>query len=99
MAIDVRSFSETTKKDVFTTRGMYCGRVTDISIDIERFKVKSLIVDAVKGSFLAAMVGNKKGVIIPYAMVSSVGDIILIKHVSPTSIEETQGEEEEALKV
>lgn len=88
MAINVRSFSDMTKKEVFTNRGSYCGKVTDIGMDLEKFRVKSLVVDAVKGSFLASLVGDKKGVVVPYAMVQSVGDIVIIKHITPTAVEE-----------
>ena len=87
MAINIKSFSDVTRRDVFTTNGVYCGKVTDIELDLEKFKVRSLVVDAVKGSFLASLVGDKKGVIVPYAMVQSVGDIVLVKHIIPTPIE------------
>ena len=87
MAVSVRSLSEMTQKDVFTDKGAYCGKVSDIGIDLEKFRVKSIVIDAVRGSFLASLVGNKKGVVVPFAMVQSVGDVVLIKHISPTSVE------------
>ena len=88
MAISVKNFSDLTRKDVFTSRGVYCGKVVDIGLDFERFRVKSLIVDAVRGGFFASMVGDKKGVVVPYAMVQSVGDIVIIKHISPAAVDE-----------
>jgi sporulation protein YlmC with PRC-barrel domain len=91
--VNVKSFSEMVRKDVFTTNGVYCGKISDIGIDMDKFRVKSLIVDAVRGSFLASMVGDKKGVIVPYPMVESVGDIVIIKHVLPQT--ETEEKEEE----
>ncbi len=94
MAINVKSFSDMTRKDVFTTKGVYCGKVTDIELDLEKFKVRSLVIDAVKGSFLASLVGDKKGVIVPYAMVQSVGDVVIIKHVSPPAVDSDGTEEE-----
>ena len=93
MAVDVKSFSDLTRKDVFTTKGQYAGKVLDVGLDMDKFRVKSLIVDAVRGSFLANLVGDKKGVIVPYSMVHSVGDIIIIKHVSPSPPEEEVFEE------
>lgn len=93
MAINIKSFSDMTRKDVFTTKGVYCGKVTDIELDLEKFKVRSLVVDAIKGSFLASMVGDKKGVIVPYAMVQSVGDVVIIKHISPATVESETEEE------
>ncbi|MBI2172968.1 MAG: PRC-barrel domain-containing protein [Candidatus Aenigmarchaeota archaeon] len=84
----MRSFSDVTRKDVFTNKGSYCGKVMDVGIDLEKFRVKSIVIDAVRGSFFASMVGDKKGVIVPFTMVQSVGDIVLIKHVTPSTIEE-----------
>ncbi|MFH1631210.1 MAG: PRC-barrel domain-containing protein [Candidatus Aenigmatarchaeota archaeon] len=88
MAVSVKSFSEMVRKDVFTTKGAYCGRVTDIGLDLEKFRTKTLVVDAVKGSFLASLVGDKKGVIVPFQMVQSIGDIVIIKHVMPATVED-----------
>lgn len=87
MPITVKSFSNMTGKDVFTHKGVYCGRVIDVGLDLEKFRVKALVVDAVRGSFLATLVGDKKGVIVPFSMVQSVGDVVIIKHISPTSVE------------
>ena len=39
MAINVASVSDTWMKDVFTTRGAYCGKVEDIECDLKRFKL------------------------------------------------------------
>jgi sporulation protein YlmC with PRC-barrel domain len=90
--VDVKSFSEVTKKDVFTSKGVYCGRITDVDLDLEKFRVKSLVIDAVKGSFFASLVGDKKGVIVPFTMVQSVGDVVIIKHIMPVT--EPEAEEE-----
>jgi len=92
MAINVRSYSDLTRKDVFTDKGIYAGKVVDVGLDLERFRVRSLVVDAVRGSFLANLVGEKKGVVVPFTMVKSVGDIVIIKHIQP-ALEEGQAEE------
>ncbi len=76
-----------TRKEVFTHKGSYCGKILDVGLDLEKFRVKSLVVDAVRGSFLASLVGDKRGVIVPFTMVQSVGDVVIIKHISPTSVE------------
>lgn len=90
MAIKVSSISETYGKDVFTNKGMFCGKVEDIECDLKRFKVRSLVVRAAKESYISKMLGSKKGVIIPFPMVESIGDVILIKHISlPVADEET----------
>jgi len=94
MAVSVKSLSDMTRKDVFTSRGSYCGKVIDIGLDLEKFRVKSLVIDAVRGSHLANMIGDKKGVIVPFTMVQSVGDVVLIKHVTPTRADEEPEAEE-----
>ncbi len=85
--MNVRNFSDMIRKDVFTNKGAYGGKVIDIDLDLEKYRVKSLVVDAVRGSFLADLVGDKRGVIIPFTMVQSIGDIVIIKHITPTSVE------------
>lgn len=82
--MNVKDFSEMVKKDVFTDKGVYCGKVSDVGLDMTKFRVRSLVVDAVRGSFLAEMVGDKKGVVIPFSIVDSIGDIVIIKHISAT---------------
>ncbi len=94
MAIKVASVSETYGKDVFTNKGMFCGKVEDVECDLKRFKIRSLVVKAAKESYISKMLGSKKGVIIPFPMVESIGDIILIKHISlPASEEEGEAKE------
>lgn len=85
--MDVKSFSELVKKDVFTDKGVYVGKVIDVGIDMNKFRVKSVVVDAVKGSFMASVIGDKKGVVVPYTVVQSIGDVVLIKHIKPTTVE------------
>ena len=92
MAIQVSSVSETWLKDVFTDKGLYCGKVEDVECDLKRFKMRSLVVKAVKGSYLSEMLGRKKGIIIPYPMVKAIGDIVLIKHFSPPQGEDSSTE-------
>ncbi len=82
MAIKVSSISETYGKDVFTNKGMFCGKVEDVECDLKRFKIRSLVVRAAKEAYISKMLGSKKGVIIPFPMVESIGDVIIIKHIS-----------------
>lgn len=90
MAIQVSSISDTYSKDVFTDRGFFCGKVEDVECDLKRFKIRSLVIRAIKGSYLSKMLGDKKGVVIPFPMVQAVGDIILIKHITPpAAVEES----------
>jgi sporulation protein YlmC with PRC-barrel domain len=76
---------------------MYCGKVEDVECDLKRFKIRSLVVRAAKESYLSQMLGSKKGMIIPFPMVESIGDVVIIKHVSlPVSEEEAEKAEKEA---
>ena len=56
--------------------------------DLKRFKLRSLVISAVKGSYLSKMLGNKKGLIIPFPMVEAIGDVVIIKHISGPMTEE-----------
>jgi sporulation protein YlmC with PRC-barrel domain len=94
MAIKVASISETYGKDVFTDKGMFCGKVEDVECDLKRFKIRSLVVRAAKESYISKMLGSKKGIIIPFPMVESMGDVILIKHISLPVADEEKSEKE-----
>ena len=87
MAIKVASVSETWTRDVFTDKGIYCGKIEDVECDLKRFKLRSLVVRAMKGSYLSKMLGSKKGVIIPFPMVEAIGDIVIIKHITAPEAE------------
>jgi len=88
MPITVKQVSDMFGKDVFTDRGFYCGKVIDIEMDLSKFKVRSVVIEAAKGSFLGNMVGGKKGIIVPYTMVDAIGDIVIIRHITPQTVEE-----------
>jgi len=93
MAVTVKNVSEVFGKDVFTNKGVFCGKVSDIEINLSKFRINALIVETGRGSFLSDMVGGKKGVIIPYQLVDNVGDVVIIKHITPTVPQETSTEE------
>jgi sporulation protein YlmC with PRC-barrel domain len=92
MGIKIQSVSKTWQRDVFTDRGFYCGKVEDVECDLKRFKLRSLVIRAQKGSYLSKMLGSKRGLIIPFPMVHAIGDIIIIKHISAPAIEESSEE-------
>jgi sporulation protein YlmC with PRC-barrel domain len=94
MAIQVASVSETWEKDVFTDKGMYCGKIEDVECDLNRFKLRSIVIKAVRGSYMSQMLGSKKGLIIPFPMVQSIGDVVIIKHISAPAAEEELTKEE-----
>ncbi|MBI4020116.1 MAG: PRC-barrel domain-containing protein [Candidatus Aenigmarchaeota archaeon] len=98
MAIRIASISETWSKDVFTDKGLYLGKVEDVECDLKRFKLRSLVVKAIKGSYLTKMLGGKKGLIVPFPMVEAIGDIVIIKHISSPVAEDLPPETEAGKK-
>ena len=95
MGIRIASVSNTWQKDVFTDRGLYCGKVEDVECDLKRFKLRSLVIKAQKGSYMGKMLGSKRGLIIPFPMVQAIGDIIIIRHISAPALDENAAEGEE----
>ena len=93
MPVSVKDVSDMFAKDVFTNRGFYCGKVSDMEFDLSRYKVRSLVVEAARNSLLGKMVAGKKGVVVPYTMVQSVGDVVIIKHISEAAFPEEPPEE------
>jgi len=93
MGITVKQISEMFGKDVFTNKGVYAGRVADIRLNLSKFRIHSVVVDVTRGSFLSAAIGNKKGVAIPYQYVDSVGDVVIIKHITAPVPEEAPAEQ------
>jgi len=80
--------SDMVGKDIFTDKGSYCGKVSDVEFDLTKFRVRAVVVDAAKGSYLAGIVGGRRGVIVPYGMVKTVNDVVLIKHIAAPAMEE-----------
>jgi len=91
MPITVKNISEMFGKDVFTDKGYYCGKVSDVEFDLSRFKVRAIVIEAMKGTFLGRMVSGKKGIIVPYPMIQSIGDVVIIKHIT-APLEEGEAE-------
>ncbi len=92
MPITVKDISEMFNKDVFTDKGFYCGKVSDMEFDLSRFKVRSVVIEVAKGTFLGKVVGGKKGIIVPFQMIQSIGDVVLIKHIATPMPEEGESQ-------
>jgi len=93
MPVTVKNISEVLGKDVFTNKGVYAGKVADVEVNLKKFRIRSLVIDVARGSFLSNMVGGKRGVIIPYQLVDNVGDVVIIKHIVAPALPEQSTEE------
>ena len=88
MVVNERKMIDILNKDIFTDKGLYCGKIADVELDLGKFKIKSIVVDAAKGSYLSNVIGGKRGVIVPYPMIKAVSDIAIIKHITSPAAEE-----------
>lgn len=78
---------------VYTNEGRYVGKVDDVVIDLERRQIRGLAV----GDYNKALIDSKApGIIIPYRLVKSVGDIVIIKDVFKFRRDRKKNEEIEA---
>ena len=77
---------------IYTDKGMYIGEVEDVVIDVDSKKIESLVVGKVNDQLFELK--NYKGLKIPYRIISSIDDIVLIRHLpgafASGSIEEEQ---------
>ncbi len=79
----VSRLSEMSGLDVFIEEGRHIGVLEDVSIDSDTGKVLGLIVSKLDSKFSESVgAEGKKGVVVPYSSVKSVGDIVLMRAVS-----------------
>jgi len=65
--------------DVYTQKGIFVGRVDDAVIDPEQGIVSGLAL----GNINKELFDQKgKGVVIPYRLVTAIGDIVLMRHLT-----------------
>jgi len=66
--------------EVFTEGGKHVGVLEDVSIDPETGKVLGIILSKLDSDF-SKKIGaeGKKGVIVPYKAIKSIGDIVLLR--------------------
>lgn len=74
--LKLRRLSDCYNMRVFTDSGDYFGDVEE-SI-LTKTKVFGWRIRATKSSYLSRVLGNAKGVIVPYQLVKSIGDIMII---------------------
>ncbi len=70
-------------REVYSTKGVFVGEVEDVRLDIEAprladRKVTGLALREVSEDLFDGVVGNERGVVIPYQWVRAVGDVVLI---------------------
>ncbi len=95
MVVNEREINSIVGLDAFTDKGSYCGKISDVELDLSKFRLRTIIIDAAKDSYLASVVGSKKGVKVPFPMVQAIGDIVLIKHIRHSVPEDIGDDEEE----
>ena len=94
MAENIIDFSDIVDKEVFTEKGSYCGEIKDVEMQLDKFAVRAVVVAAEKGSYLAEKVGGAKNVVIPYRMIKSIDDIIIMKDFQTSEAKESSAAEE-----
>lgn len=79
----VSRLNEMSGLDVFTEEGGHIGVLDDVSVDPETGKILGMVVSKLDPKF-SEQVGaeGKKGVVVPYSAVKSVGDIVLLRAIS-----------------
>lgn len=87
MAENIIDFSTIKGKDVFTSSGSYCGKIKDVELNLAKFAARAVVVGAEEGSYLAQKVGGSKNVVIPYRMVQSIDDIIVMNDFQTSEVE------------
>lgn len=85
----MKKISETYNMKVFTDGGDYFGDVEESILTSN--KVFGWRVRATKNSFLANVLGNAKGVIVPHQLVKAMGDVMII---SKSAVPSYSGDEE-----
>ncbi|MDT8358572.1 MAG: PRC-barrel domain-containing protein [Methanomicrobiaceae archaeon] len=65
---------------VYTDKAVYVGDVDDIVIDIDTKKIESLAVGNLNQELMELK--GFRGVRIPYRIIKSIGDIVLIRHLA-----------------
>jgi len=65
--------------DVYTHRGIFVGRVDDVVLDTESGTISGLALGSLNKSFIDQ---KSKGIVVPFSMITAVGDIVLIRHIA-----------------
>jgi sporulation protein YlmC with PRC-barrel domain len=63
---------------VYTEKSVFVGEVEDILLDIESKKMESIVVGKLNPQLVD--IKNYKGLKVPFRIIRSIGDIILVRH-------------------
>jgi len=75
---------------VYTDEGRFVGVVNDVVIDLDRRQIRGLVMS----EFNRTLIDSKApGIILPYRLVKSVGDIVIVKDVFKRRKKHEEGEE------
>ncbi len=86
--LKLRRVTELVGLKVYTDAGEFVGEIEEVNIVGN--KVESCKIKVAKSSRLAMQLGGAKGIIIPYKLVKSISDVVIIsKSIAPVSEEET----------
>lgn len=64
--------------NVYTEKSIFVGEVEDVLIDVDAKKMEAIVVGKLNPELVD--IKNYKGLKIPFRIIGSVGDIILIRH-------------------
>ena len=65
-------------RKVYTEKSVFVGEVEDVLIDVESKKMESIVVGKLNRQLVD--IKNYKGLKIPFRIIRSIGDIVLIRH-------------------
>jgi len=68
-------------REVYSNNGVFVGEVEDLRLNLDTEVVNGLAVSSLNPELFADVVTGKKGVVVPYRWVRSVGDVVLINDV------------------
>ena len=65
---------------VYTEKAVYVGDIEDVIIDVDGKKMDSIAVGNLNPEFVD--VKGFKGIKIPYRMIKSIGDVVVVRHLA-----------------
>ncbi len=64
--------------NIYTEKSVFVGEVEDVILDIEGKKIESLVVGKLNQELVD--IKNYKGLKVPFRIIRSIGDIVIIRH-------------------